>query len=251
MCVFWRSYFNRGRSCWEGSESNGAYIYTESSSKILELVDRVPEQTPCWSGSVLNIESDSFSTFSTRNSYIDSSYLLYYTGLELENVVEDGLYSPQRISVAEKIKGETKLKLHGDAINFYSKDRTINENYLITDSKHVISACRDPYVTKVNGQYKMLFSARYSHTFYNSLPIDIRKKHDLEKDKLVKNPEVAQEINSAIGQATSLDGYKWVLDNPMIIPFTATQIELPSLLDVNGKTYLMMVAVIFKIVVTK
>ncbi|HCK92956.1 MAG TPA: hypothetical protein DHW71_08215 [Gammaproteobacteria bacterium] len=223
-------------------------VYFDDMKGNLQKVDLLPDAPPNWSGSA-TVTSDSKDLHldeKPKKLYKDLSYKLYYTALPDEaTMAKTGLYRPQRIAIAEKNAGEKHVQPAKDAIHFYNtynngkSDVPNSEFYHLGESQHIISACRDPFVFQKDGQFHMLFAARYSDQFSKSLPQDLQNTLQDFKAKVSGTLENQHEVNSVIGYATSSNGQNWHVEKPVPLPVTAVQLELPSLVQTPKADYLL------------
>jgi hypothetical protein len=211
-----------GTPSWSGSAANLSTMNRESDLDALQTIDAV------------SIRSD-LSQFDAAalQSFRDSALLVPFTlpyrqpPLGFANVER-----AQRISLAYKKSGELEFKTHGVVLDPYVEgiDPDILKLYHITDSAHCISAWRDPFVFYQDGQYHMLFAARYSEQFFASLSPELQAKHHADSTRQAKTTVgFDEEVNSTVGYATSTDLAHWTLQRPLALPANAAQFELPSM----------------------
>ena len=151
------------------------------------------------------------------------------------------MYAPQCICLSYKTSSSVDFVEYGEVLNPYRIKDSAILFYDIFDSDHVLSAWRDPFVFFEDGKYHMVFAARYSALYYQSLPKDMRRAH--KKCSTRSNPENGfdNEVNSAIGYATATDVRLWSLHKPLWIPGNAAQFEVPSIIRRKGEYILTVV----------
>ncbi len=241
-----------------GNATIGFYLPSRAGNGY-DWFAKAAERAPSWSGSAINLKSigrerdlDGLSTQSVAQrtedltkfdpqalqEFKDAAILMPYTFplMELPKGYEDQ-FRPQTIALSYKRPGELEFRNHGVVLNPYDgrNDKAL-KFYDTTDSEHCISAFRDPFMWFEDGQYHMLFAARYSKAFYDQLSPELKAKHAADSTRTgEKKIEFDPEVNSTIGYATSTNLKDWELQKPFVLPANSTQFELPAVTKVGDK----------------